>query len=106
MKMKKKTRIKIGDLIKVISGNQKGFVGKINNILQKSQAVLINGIPSRIKYSKKSVDSETKKLEKPTLIHISSVMLHDTETNTSSKIGYKLIDNVKKRYFKKSGKLI
>jgi ribosomal protein L24 len=39
-------------------------------------------------------------------IHISNVMLWDKEANLSSKIGYKLINNEKKRYFKKSGNIL
>jgi len=40
------------------------------------------------------------------MIHLSNVMLWDKETNVASKIGYKLFDGQKKRYFKKSGKVV
>ena len=51
---------------------------------------------------KKDEGGESKKMELQIPIHISNVMLWDKEANISSKIGYKLINNEKKRYFKKS----
>ena len=47
-----KLHIKIGDSVKVIAGNQKGFVGIVNSIVKKKSIVFIEGIVPRIKYSK------------------------------------------------------
>jgi ribosomal protein L24 len=41
-----------------------------------------------------------------TVIHISNVMLWDKIANVKSKTGYKFIEGIKKRYFKKSGNLV
>jgi large subunit ribosomal protein L24 len=49
---------------------------------------------------------EQKRVELQVPIHISNVMLWDNESNKSSRIGYKLIDTKKQRYFKKSGNIV
>jgi len=106
MKTKGNCHIKVGDKVKVITGTNKGVVGTINSIIFKKSIVFINEILPRIKYIKNTQGEESKKVEIKTPIHISNVMIWDTETNTASKIGYKVVENKKYRYFKKSGKII
>ena len=98
-----KMHIKIGDSVKVIAGNQKGFIGTINTINRKKAVVFIDGILPRIKYSKNSQSGEQKKCELPIPIHISNVMLWDKENNSASRIKYKTINAEKQRLFVKSG---
>lgn len=66
----------------------------------------IDTVLPRIKFVKNREGGESKKMELQIPIHISNVMLWDKEANLSSKIGYKLINNEKKRYFKKSGNIL
>ena len=106
MKNKRSCHIKVGDKVKVITGTNKGIVGTINSILFKKSIVFIEEILPRIKYIKNTQGEESKKVEIKTPIHISNVMIWDSETNTAGKIGYKIIENKKYRYFKKSGKII
>lgn len=98
--------IKLGDTIKIISGFNKGFIGKINAVLLKKSVVFVEGIPPRVKYSKSRQAEEAKKISLPIAIHISNVMLWDKEGKYASKIGYKMVGNQKFRYFKKSGNII
>ena len=74
--------------------------------MSKKSLVFIEGIVPRIKYSKNRQGGDPQKVEIPVGIHISNVMLWDNQSNFSSRIGYKFIDNLKKRYFKKSGNLV
>ncbi len=106
MKKMKKSHIKIGDKIKIISGNHKGIIGKINSVIKKKSSVTVEGIIPRIKYIKNRQGGEAKKVELPILIHLSNVMLWDSQANLSSRIGYKYINDEKKRYLKKSGNFI
>lgn len=106
MKKKEKSHIKIGDKIKVISGNQKGIIGIINSILKKKSVVYVDGISPRLKNIKNSKEEKNKQIELQIPIHISNVMLWDTQSNFASRIGYKIVDSQKKRYFKKSGNLL
>lgn len=106
MNKNKKSHIKLGDTIKVISGSNKGFIGKINTVIFKKSIVFIEGIIPRIKYSKTRESGEAKKVSLPIPIHISNVMLWDAEVKIASRVGYKFNEKKKYRYFKKSGNKI
>jgi len=109
MKVSKKSHVKIGDKVQIIAGTQKGIIGNINSILKKKSIVYIDGIEPRLKKNTKansSTDSENLLLELQIPIHISNIMLWDTKSNEASRIGYKMIENAKKRYFKKSGNVL
>jgi large subunit ribosomal protein L24 len=103
MKNSVNKRLKIGDRVQIITGTQKGIIGKISSLFLKKSLVLVETVLPRIKSIKKKEGSESSKSEIPRFIHISNVMLWDIEGNSRSKIGYKLLNNEKKRYFKKSG---
>lgn len=100
--------IKVGDRVKVIAGNQKGILGNVLSIFQKKSMVIIDGVLPRIKYVKNSQgqSQEAKKVEIPLSIHISNLMLWDKNASKPSRIGYKIDEGKKTRYFKKSGTLI
>jgi large subunit ribosomal protein L24 len=98
--------VKIGDTIKIITGEKKGLIGKIKAIFLKKAIVFIEGVGTRIKYLKKTNNSDEKKVEIETPIHISNVMLWDGKLKVASKIGYKTVEAKKYRYFKKSGNII
>jgi large subunit ribosomal protein L24 len=100
------SHVKIGDKVKVIAGNQKGFIGTIAALVTKKSLVVIEGIPPRVKSTKNRQSGEPVKTEIPVSIHVSNVMLWDKEANKASKIGYKLLNTKKVRYFKKSGNLV
>jgi len=101
-----KHHIKIGDTVKVITGSNKGVIGKINSILSKSSNVTVDNITPRVKYVKNKQTGETQKLELPIPINISNVMLWDKAINKSSKTGTKIVNDQKVRYFKKSNNIV
>jgi large subunit ribosomal protein L24 len=105
-KIKTNCRLKTGDTIKIISGEKKGQIGKINCLFLKKSILFLEGIPPRIKSLKSKANSEAKKIELQIPIHFSNVMLWDKEKNEASKIGYKVIETKKYRYFKKSGNTV
>lgn len=106
MKLIKNLHVKVGDKVKVISGNQKGLIGVITTIFVKKSAVIIDLIEPRIRYAKNLQGGKSRKMELQVQINISNVMLWDTTAKISSRIGYKTIENKKQRYFKKSGNLV
>jgi large subunit ribosomal protein L24 len=106
MKLKTNCHIKVGDKIKVITGIHKGFVGSVSTILFKKSIVFIEGILPRIKYVKNREGGEAKEIELKVPIHISNVMLWDKDSKKASRIGYRIIESKKYRYFKKSGNIL
>lgn len=102
-----KNHVKKGDQVKVISGEQKGFLGIISSVDKKTSRVSLEGILPRIKYVKnRQQGGEAQKVDLPIFIHISNVMLWDKQGNTTSRIGYKINEDKKVRYFKKSGNVL
>jgi large subunit ribosomal protein L24 len=102
-----KNHVKKGDQVKVISGEQKGFLGIISSMDKKTSRVSVEGIVPRIKYVKnRQQGGEAQKVDLPIFIHVSNVMLWDKQSNQASRIGYKINEGKKVRYFKKSGNLI
>jgi len=106
MKLIKNLHVKVGDKVKVISGNQKGLIGVITAVFLKKSTVTIDSIEPRIRYIKNPQGGESRKMELQVPINISNVMLWDTNANLSSRIGYKIIGNKKQRYFKTSGNIV
>ena len=101
-----KNHIKIGDKIKVIAGDQKGFLGNVLSISKKDSSFFLDGLLPRVRFMKNSQGGDPKKVEIPLSIHVSNVMLWDKEANKADRIGMKEIDGQKKRYFKKSGHIL
>ncbi len=100
-------RIKKGDTVKVISGNDKGKVGKVLKVLVKEERVVVEGINIVSRHTRPSnayPDGGIIKKEAP--IAISNVMYYDTKANQASKIGYKIENGKKVRFVKKTGTLL
>lgn len=106
MKKGKIKSIKIGDRIQIIAGNHKGEIGNISSVNPKRQTITVDSITPLVKYIKNKEGNEPKKVELQIPINVSNVMLWDTETNKRGKVGYKMIEKEKKRYFKKSGNIL
>ena len=98
-------KIKTGDLVTIISGDEKGKQGKVLKVLPKDNAVVVEGL-NIVKKHVKPNQNNTKGsiVEKPNKIHVSNVALVDPKTNKPTRIGYKTgKDNKKVRVAKKSG---
>lgn len=67
-KLKKKLHIKIGQTVKVISGQEKGKVGLVKKIVRSKNKLIIQGINIRTKHIKSNrpgEDGEIKRIEFP-----------------------------------------
>lgn len=111
MKKYIKCHVKIGDRIQIISGNEKGKIGNISAINKKKGTVFVDTVLPRVKYLVSRGENQSKKVDLQIPIHISNVMLWDTDKNQASKSGYRYIDlteqgSKKERYLKKSGKVV
>ncbi|MDD2258608.1 MAG: 50S ribosomal protein L24 [Bacilli bacterium] len=100
--------IKKGDTVKVISGNSKGKTGKVLNILIKSDKVVVEGVNIVSRHTKPSnANPDGGIIKKEAPIAISNVQLVDTKKdNIASKVGMKIVDGKKVRYFKKTGNVL
>jgi large subunit ribosomal protein L24 len=104
--MQQKLHIKVGDTVKVISGESKGQEGKVLTIDRKKMRAIIGGVNIVKKHAKPSAsDPQGGIVEKEGSIHVSNLML--VFKGTPTRIGRKLNAKGKLvRYSKKSGEEI
>lgn len=92
-------KIRKGDTVKVISGDFKGKIGKVLNILPRKDKIQLENIGFYKKHIKSRIYKRYPKggiIEKPKFIHISNVMYFSDSLNRSFRIGYCLDTKGKK----------
>jgi len=104
-------KLKTGDKVKIIAGKDKGKSGKIIQVFPELSRVVVEGLNISIKHLKARGNQPGQKIEFPSPIHISNVMLLDPKSNKPTRVGYKLLakkeGRVKKvRVAKKTGEVI
>ena len=107
--MNKKIHIKKGDLVKVLSGNNKGAEGKVQLVDRKNHRAVVEGVNKVSKHSKPSAKSPNGGIVKEEAsIHISNLMLIEASSGSTTRIGRKIDEKTNKivRYSKKSGEVI
>ena len=83
-------RIQKGDLVKLISGTNKGTTGKVLAVLGKKNAVLVEGIGTKHRHVKPSMVNPrggSKDIHVPTPLHKVALVV-DEKTSKTSRIGY------------------
>ena len=103
--MATKLKIKTGDTVKVIAGNNKGATGKVLRVLIDENRVVVEGVKVIKKHTKPSAaNPQGGIVETEAPIHISNVMLLDGDV--PSKVGRKEVDGKLKRYAKKTDNIL
>jgi large subunit ribosomal protein L24 len=84
-----KLKIKKGDLVKVISGNDKGNTGRVLDINAEKMRILVEGVNIRKKHQRPSQSNQKGGIvSKEMPIHYSNVMVLDSEKH-ATRIGIK-----------------
>jgi large subunit ribosomal protein L24 len=103
-----KMHVKTGDTVQVISGRDKGKVGKIVKTLPKESKVIVEGVNVKTKHIKPRQEGESgqiSNLEFP--IHSSNVMLYSEKEKVASRVCYTFTEDGRKvRKLKKTGEII
>ena len=101
-------KIKKGDYVIVLSGNDKGRKGEVMSVSPSSERVVVKGVrlvKRHVKPSQADPDGGIKSFEAP--IHISNVAHIDPGKNVATRVGFKVLKDGKKvRVAKKSGEVI
>jgi len=101
-----KLKIKKGDTVKLIAGDDKGKSGIIKSVDLKKMRVLVEGVNMVKRHTKPSASKpEGGIIEKEAPIHVSNVMLMDAQGN-ASRVGKKKEGESWVRVSKKSGEII
>ena len=102
---KKKLVLKVNDQVQVISGKDKGTVGKVLSIDRYRERLIVEGVNMVSKHTKPSAQNPQggiSKFEAP--IHVSNLML--LEKGETTKVGYRMDGDKKVRFSKKSKEII
>lgn len=101
-------KIKKGDTVIVISGNEKGKTGEVLKTLPKKDRVIVENVNMIVKHQKPNPRNNTGgRIEKEGSIHVSNVMYYDKETKKGTRLQYKRLEDGKKvRVAVSSGKMI
>lgn len=99
--------IKKGDMVKVLSGKEKGKSGKILEIDRTKQRARIEGlmvVKRHLKRGKLPSAPEGGIIEKFGSIHVSNLMVIDPSTGEASRVGRKKLEDGRNvRFSKRSG---
>jgi large subunit ribosomal protein L24 len=103
--MQKKLHIKVGDTVKVISGESKGQEGQISSIDREKMRATVSGVNMIKKHNKPSASNPQGGIEeKEGTLHISNLMV--VVGGVATRIGRKDEKGKLVRYSKKSGEVI
>ncbi|MCX8486084.1 MAG: 50S ribosomal protein L24 [Crocinitomicaceae bacterium] len=103
--MQKKLHIKVGDTVKVISGESKGQEGQISSIDREKMRATVSGVNMIKKHNKPSASNPQGGIEeKEGTLHISNLMV--VAGGVATRIGRKDEKGKLVRYSKKSGEVI
>ncbi|MEK7634299.1 MAG: 50S ribosomal protein L24 [Patescibacteria group bacterium] len=95
-------KIKKNDIVKIMTGKDKGKTGKILNILLKENKVLIEGLnlyKKNIKPKKQGEKGQIISMPRP--IDVSNIMIMCQSCGSSARVGFRFEDENKIRYCKK-----
>lgn len=100
-----KMKIKKGDKVIVIAGDDKGKTGEVLRAMPKEGKVVVQGVNLVKRHTKPSQTSAGGIVTKEAAIQISNVAIV-TADGKASKVGYKTVDGLKKRVARKTGEVI
>ncbi len=103
--MNLKLKIKKGDKVVVLSGDDKGKTGEVVKAMPKEGKVVVQGINLVKRHTKPSQTSAGGIITKEAPIHVSNVALVNSE-GKATKVGYKEENGRKVRFARKSGEVI
>ncbi len=97
--------IKVGDMVELISGTDRGVRGKVLIVDREAGKVVVEGVARVYKHVRRSQKNpQGGRLSKEMPLEISKVMVICPQTNKPTRVGFrKLEDGSKERFSKRSG---
>lgn len=100
-----KLKIKTGDTVRVIAGDQKGKEGKVVRVFIEKNRAIVEGVNLVSKHTKPSAQNPQGGIvKKEASLHVSNLML--LEGGNTTKVGYRVEEGKKVRFSKKTDKAI
>ena len=99
-----KLKIKKGDQVVILSGDDKGKTGEVVKSMPKENKVVVQGVNLVKRHTKPSQTNPGGIVTKEAPIHVSNVAL--AKDGKPTKVGYKFVDGKKVRVARKTGEVI
>lgn len=104
-------KIRTGDMVKVIAGKDKGKTGKVTQAFPALNRVVVEGLNIAVKHLKGRNNQPGQRIEFPSPINVSKVMLIDPKSGKPTRVGAKILvgkdsKQTKARIAKKTGEII
>ena len=104
--MATKIKIKKGDTVRIISGSHKGTEGNVLNVSHETNKAIVEGVNLVKKHNKPNAQNPQGGItEKEAPIHISNLSLLTSDGKTT-RVGYRVDDDSKVRFSKKTDEVI
>jgi large subunit ribosomal protein L24 len=98
-------RLRKGDLVVIVSGDDKGKQGKVTRVLAERNAVVVEGVNRAKRHVKSQPERPGGIMEVDTPIAASKVMPVDPETGKPTRVKYQIVDGKKTRIAKSGAAL-
>lgn len=101
-------KIKRDDEVVVLAGKDKGKQGKVLKVLTDKNRVIVEGVNVVKKHQKPNpaLGESGGIVEQEAAIHISNVAILNPETGKADRVGFRLEDGKKVRFFKSNNAII
>lgn len=101
-------KIRRDDEIIVLAGKDKGKQGKVLKVLPASNRLIVEGVSLIKKHTKPNpqLGEAGGIVEKEASIHVSNVAIFNPKTGKADRVGFRLEDEKKVRFFKSDGELV
>ena len=101
------SRVRKGDLVAVVSGDDKGKRGRVLRVLPDDGRVIVEGVNLVYKHLRRSQQHpQGGRVRREAAIHVSNVMPIDPETNEPTRVKVKVEGGRRVRVAKRSGKVL
>ena len=101
-----KLKIKKGDQVVVLSGDDKGKTGEVVKAMPQEDKVVVQGVNLVKRHQKPNQTNPGGIVTKEAPLHVSNVALVDAKSGKATKVGYKEVNGKKVRVARKSGEVI
>lgn len=100
-------KFKVGDIVLVTGGKDKGKQGKVLKVLPLLDRVVVEGVNLYVKHIRPYAGRPGDKVRKERALPTANIAIFNPDTKKADRVGYKPAkDGSKVRIFKKTGKAI
>lgn len=100
-------KIRKGDTVSIISGKDRGRIGKVLKIFPKAGEILVEGVNLMKKHQRpKGAGEKGQIIQLPKPIDVSNAKLICSKCGKATRVGYRIVENKKYRICKKCGQEI